>query len=144
MASVSLPNLTYTSLNTVQASHVTDKYPLRKLVLLPDSFVAGMELKRSQTQDTANWTCFVNCRVRRKSFFDQRRATPVEMCQVILLLTAPYWQIGLSDGNNNRECCKKIVWKVGLWRIWSCDHGRSVGAASRVCSRRYSRKQWKD
>ena len=90
MASVSLPNLTYTSLHTVQASHITDRYPLRKLVLLPDSFVAGMELKRSQTQDTANWTCVVNCRVRRKSVFDQRRATPVEMCQVILLMTVPY------------------------------------------------------
>ena len=54
----------------------------RKLVLLPDSFVAGMELKRSQTQDAANWTCVVHCCVRRKSVFDQRRATPVEMCSI--------------------------------------------------------------
>ena len=51
--------------------------------------LAGMELKRSQTQDIANWTCVVSYRVRRKSVFNQRCATPVEICQVILLLTAP-------------------------------------------------------
>ena len=55
---------------------------LRKLVLLPDSFVAGMELKRSQTQDAANWTCVFLCRVRRKPVFDQRRAPPAEMCLI--------------------------------------------------------------
>ena len=80
------------------------------LVLLVNCFAASMEF-----EDAANWTCVVHYRVGRKSVFDQRRATPVEMCQVILLLTAPYWQIiRLSDGTNNRECCKKIVWKVGL------------------------------
>ena len=67
------------------------------LVLLVNCFAASMEF-----EDAANWMCVVHYRVGRKSVFDQRRATPVEMCQVILLLTAPYRQIRLS------------VWKVGL------------------------------
>ena len=73
------------------------------LVLLVNCFAASMEF-----EDAANWTCVVHyrvsgvsqfsikdvpctifcvvhCRVRRKSIFDPRRATPVEMCQEILL-----------------------------------------------------------
>ena len=53
--------------------------------------------------------CVVHCRVRCKSIFDQRRATPVRMCQVIL--TAPDQRTQLSDGTNNRECDKKMCGK---------------------------------
>ena len=38
-----------------------------------------------KTQQCCTIFCVVHCRVRRKSIFDQRRATPVEMCQEILL-----------------------------------------------------------
>ena len=38
-----------------------------------------------KTQQCCTIFCVVHCRVRRKSIFDPRRATPVEMCQEILL-----------------------------------------------------------